>query len=438
MRISSLAFAVFLISAPLAAQNTDIEALSGLPFQFGNPGARALGMGGAFLGLADDASAAEANPAGLTILRRPEVTIEGRNWLTIQELSVGGTFPDIEQRGFNAYSRRADVTFASAVIPLGNFAIAGYYHVPLRYENSLENIFQGNDPIDFYLGPQGVVTLDQCIALGNDCDGYQLFPFFTQVEIDLRTMGLAAAWRMGNLSLGVAARHQELKQTAFTFRTSIPDNFGNVFLTSLSGQLVDDTDLTWSGGFKWTASERLSFGGVYKQGATFDAPLYFQDFTSGSPLQLVATPTFNTPDIYGVGISFRPTPVLTINADAVNVAYSNLSSNLVSIFTDINPATDYEQPDVIEYRVGAEYFFQTAIPFAIRAGWWREPAHALRAVGAMNHPERVASRIIFPGGRDQNHYSVGVGLAWPRISIDAAYDTSDTFKVGSISMVTRF
>ena len=42
-----------LISLPALAQNTDIEALSGLQFNFGNPGARALGMGGAFLGLAE-------------------------------------------------------------------------------------------------------------------------------------------------------------------------------------------------------------------------------------------------------------------------------------------------------------------------------------------------------------------------------------------------
>ena len=68
------------VTAPLAAQNTDIESLAGLQFNFGNPGARSLGMGGAFLGLADDASAAEANPAGLTILRKPEVSIEARNY----------------------------------------------------------------------------------------------------------------------------------------------------------------------------------------------------------------------------------------------------------------------------------------------------------------------------------------------------------------------
>src|ERR1700747_1141544 len=91
---------------PAAAQNTDIESLSGLQFNFGNPGARSLGMGGAFLGLADDASAAEANPAGLTILRKPEFTIEARNYLEQQILTTSGTFPDIQRTAFNQQSDR--------------------------------------------------------------------------------------------------------------------------------------------------------------------------------------------------------------------------------------------------------------------------------------------------------------------------------------------
>ncbi|MGZ8867156.1 MAG: UPF0164 family protein [Thermoanaerobaculia bacterium] len=80
MRKTLVLFALVLCAVvPASAQNTDIESLSGLQFNFGNPGARALGMGGAFLGLADDASAVEANPAGLTILRKPEVSLEVRN-----------------------------------------------------------------------------------------------------------------------------------------------------------------------------------------------------------------------------------------------------------------------------------------------------------------------------------------------------------------------
>src|SRR3954449_13319028 len=89
------AIACSLVALPLAAQNTDIESLSGLQFNFGNPGARTLGMGGAFLGLADDAAAAEPNPAGLTILRKPEISIEGRNFEAQQLFSTSGTFPEV-------------------------------------------------------------------------------------------------------------------------------------------------------------------------------------------------------------------------------------------------------------------------------------------------------------------------------------------------------
>src|SRR6201982_695864 len=95
-----------LIALPPAAQNTDIESLSGLQFNFGNPGARSLGMGGAFIGLADDASAAEANPAGLTILRKKEFSVEARNYLEQQMLTTSGTFPDVQRTAFTHYSQR--------------------------------------------------------------------------------------------------------------------------------------------------------------------------------------------------------------------------------------------------------------------------------------------------------------------------------------------
>src|SRR5262245_64338372 len=49
-----------------------------IQFDFLNPGARSLAMGSAFSGLADDATAAFTNPAGLLALTRPEISLEGR------------------------------------------------------------------------------------------------------------------------------------------------------------------------------------------------------------------------------------------------------------------------------------------------------------------------------------------------------------------------
>ena len=62
----------------LAGELPNNESMSGLQFNFSPPGARSLAMGGAFLGRADDATAAFANPAGLTNLFSPEISAEVR------------------------------------------------------------------------------------------------------------------------------------------------------------------------------------------------------------------------------------------------------------------------------------------------------------------------------------------------------------------------
>ena len=55
----------------VASGQTNDEGLAFLQLNFFNPGARALAMGGAFIAMADDATAAVANPAGLTTLNPP-------------------------------------------------------------------------------------------------------------------------------------------------------------------------------------------------------------------------------------------------------------------------------------------------------------------------------------------------------------------------------
>jgi len=79
-------FGALLSAAILSAQGGPTT----LQFSFSNPGARSLGLGGAFVALADDATAAFANPAGLVQLTRPEVSIEGRYWSYSTPFTAGG------------------------------------------------------------------------------------------------------------------------------------------------------------------------------------------------------------------------------------------------------------------------------------------------------------------------------------------------------------
>lgn len=63
---------------------------------------------------------------------------------------------------------------------------------------------------------------------------------------------------------------------------------------------------------------------------------------------------------------------------------------------------------------------------------------AILGGGASDAAGSRGRRILFPRGQDENHYSVAVGLAWPRFQIDAAYDHSRSLKTASLSVIARY
>jgi long-subunit fatty acid transport protein len=92
-------------------------------------GARAYGMGGAFLARADDATAASWNPAGLSYLRRPEISLVGaRNSFSSQEVRPAIDFVETE----TGKGRVADFvagTFPVSIGPLTGSAQVSYQRV---------------------------------------------------------------------------------------------------------------------------------------------------------------------------------------------------------------------------------------------------------------------------------------------------------------------
>jgi long-chain fatty acid transport protein len=466
MRKISFPFVICLaVALPGWTQNTDIDSLAGPQFNFGNPGARSLGMAGAFLGLADDASAAEANPAGLTILRKLEASIELRNYQEQQIFTTSGTYPDFQRTAFSHYNHR--LTFGSVVIPFKRFTIGAYYHEPLRNQGTGEVVPKRNklsgaivtELPNFYLAKEGggPVNKAQCEAIRqrtNDpfsCEQWTVIPFLSAVTVQERTFGIAAAYKIGNVSVGATARYQKFNESAFTFRVTSGGDFSSIIvqatsdITAANEKAKDQNDLTFAGGVKWTPTDKLSVGAVYKQGAKFPAPWFALNANTNFQFVKGADTTFHIPDVYGVGVSMRPIPVLTINADAVRVTYSNLVDDFVSVNADIRALGDiHKANDVIELHLGGEYFFFTRFPFAVRAGVWRDPAHSLEFRGPLDKGDSLAratavtEAVLFPKGQAQNHISIGAGMAWPRFQIDAAYDRSKRYSVGSISLVTRF
>ncbi|MGA1791842.1 MAG: OmpP1/FadL family transporter [bacterium] len=102
-------------------------------------GARAMGMGGAFISVADDATAASWNPGGLLQLTKPEISAVGSFFSGSIDYKTSGINGDIEDTSPDIYH----LNYLSAVLPFTmlqrNFVFSlNYQHL---YEFSLENRF---------------------------------------------------------------------------------------------------------------------------------------------------------------------------------------------------------------------------------------------------------------------------------------------------------
>jgi long-subunit fatty acid transport protein len=440
--VTTILTATFVASSAFAA-NLDLTPLHRqLQFNFTNPGARALGMGGAFIGRADDASAAEANPAGLTIIAKPEVTVEVRRFDFSQNVPFGiqGFSTSGQQHVSNVHTSPS-ILFA---FPVGNVALAGYYTRPLDYQQHTS-----------LTAPSGAIA-----SVGTT----QLFfgdaPGDFSLHYRNEVFGLGGAWKLGGVSLGFGARYQRFRPAA-SFAdfdvtvgpTGIPVK-GSSQPTTFGRIEGSDSKLTYSVGLKWaTDSENLSFGLVYKAGADYS-------FTECNPSTATercsatngaAPSTFESPSQIGAGVSVRPVPGVTLNGDVVRVQYDRLLRNFMpGAFCAIGvcqPAAQlgFRIANATEVHLGAEWAFPSAkVPFALRAGWWRDPSHSLEYRGATNSTDpleklaQLYSAQSFPGESAQNHVTFGVGYLGSSFEINAAYDRSPRTKTGSVSALKRF
>ena len=124
-------------------------------------GARAYGMGGAFLARADDATAASWNPAGLSYLRVPEVSLVG----------VSNSFDVTRGLSSDSFEGRA-IDFAAFTWPIGLGDVRGA--VQLSYQRAIS--FDGSRRIEQYNQTTGL--LEQ-FEDGSSDGGFDVIAFGT-------------------------------------------------------------------------------------------------------------------------------------------------------------------------------------------------------------------------------------------------------------------
>jgi long-chain fatty acid transport protein len=436
MRISFvktlLLFAMLsLVGASPAFAQRDLEVP--IQFDFINPGARSLGLAGAFIGVADDATAATTNPAGLQRLARPEISVEGRGWQFITDFVEGGRLTGTatqlgidttnEPRFGETKERVGGLSFLSVVYPRGQWSFAGYRQEASRLRSGAQT--EGA----FFTEPNE----------NNQLQDFREFPSIVDRSLDVINYGGTVAVRQGIVSVGAGIHFSQLDFESGLVGFELPDNF-YAAATYDEGryagvQISDDWGVGFSAGVMVVPNNQWQFGVSFRRNAGFD---YEGEFEYPDFPELTGTyeGEFKVPDNFGVGMAVRPFDGLTVALDVNRVFYSDLVDFLQSqvIFFEEDRFL-YTIDDATEVHVGAEYVF-TGMRFlpAVRGGFWRESEHSVNYGGT--DPLYTASASLAKG---TSHFAVGAGVAPSRrFEFNAGFDFSDRANTMSFSAIVRF
>ncbi len=444
---ASLQWAALLLLASVPGSPAAGQVQLAFEFSYSNPGARSLGFGGAFVALADDATAAFANPAGLTQLVEPEVSVEGRHLSYSTPFARSGrgsgepTGLGIDtERGIVLGSSEEDLTelsFLSFVYPRKRWSVALYRHLPASFEFAVDTQGLFGDAAT----TEGPVSYAGTVRLADQRGASQL---------EIVTHGVAGAWRVGeDLSLGIGLSYyqgtHDLRSDQYLWDDDTLEGFfaESSFLPERrwmdASLITDGSDWALTASFLWRLSGRWNAGGFFRQGPELDGELAtlvgptFPEL-AGTLIRVPAPIAF--PDVYGLGIAFRSAGGRwTLSGEWDRVEYSSIFGSIRKI-SDRDPRFSFPEaiPDGDELRFGAEYVIVASTPLlAVRLGVWLDPDHRVRSLS-----DDPFVRAIHPPGSDELHAAVGFGARFERFQVDVGADFSGQRDTASISAIFSF
>lgn len=421
---------------PLSGQEGDREGMRGLGISETNfsgavgSGARALGMGGAFIAVADDATAVSWNPAGLAQLEKPELSLVFRyqtyhNMIPARFAEGRDFFGAMDFKGTSESFDFASFTYP---IRIGNFKI-----VP-------------------QISYQRAISFDMV----NNEKNVQVFSSFTDQNVPFEFN--AEQTHLQKLTGGLDTVSFSLATTLFSrFHVGVSANvwvngfYQDEILTELWDVSNSNTGISWGSGemimnftqdFKMSGFninagllvnvlDNLKVGFVYKSGfsATIDYTVGFSasgqhPFFGPAPHREFSGKTkLHWPETKGIGIAYMPTDRLTISFDLTSTQWSESKLERFSSVIEGEPdqpggdlyfptllAIDNEagikQMDTLQLRGGLEYIFinkKTLIP--VRLGFFADSQY---------YPDAIGDKIMFFG------ITSGVGIKKGRLAVDAA------------------
>ncbi|MBA4250235.1 MAG: hypothetical protein C0425_00105 [Chlorobiaceae bacterium] len=359
-------------------------------FQTGTQGARAMGMGHAFVGLASDPSAMYFNAAGIANLKgmnfmagttfiMPTVNFTGPTPLEIESETVARTFTPINFYG--TYALDNGFTFGVAVFNpygLGSEWPATWVGKSLAVETELRT---------FYINPTVAYKFSDNFQIGLGFNYIISSILFYQV-IDIPAIPVAPGVTLP-AAPNVGVNLEGDGKAAYTFNI----------------------------GLLYKPMDKLSIGLAYRHEAKidFEGDLTFQSlpkthaalFPEGK-----GTSSLTMPYDLRVGLSYLATEDLTLNLDAQYVGWESYEALAVDFdkntpaWTDLKTLKNWENSFTL--RFGGEYRMDA---FAFRAGYVYDGSP-------------IPTRYMDPSlpGDDRHEFTIGLGYQiTPNIRADVAY-----------------
>jgi long-subunit fatty acid transport protein len=383
-------------------------------------GARATGMGGAFIGVADDATAASWNPAGLIQLEEPEVSAVYSYFHRKQTYS-SDSHPEMNS------TRTMDtdgLNYASIAYPF--ILLNRNMLISLNYQR----LYEMNKEYRFpYLTPTGpserTVSESGHEEFSQDGFLYTVSPALAvQVTPELYVGATFNIWDNIFGQNGWKSRSEQVQKKVRERALPVP----LVIQTDTTTIRNEDNSFkgyNWHMGFLWSLTEKLTLGGVYKtpfeadfeKKQTVTQDVCFGAAPPGSPLNVSCTSSVDSssedfeldmPASYGLGLAYRHSDSLTL---AIDVYMTNWERFVLrdSEENETNPLTgsnirEGRLKNTTQIRAGMEYLYvegKNIIP--LRTGVFYDPEPATGHVD------------------DYYGFSFGTGLVRGRVVFDISY-----------------
>jgi long-subunit fatty acid transport protein len=433
-------------AAVLGAREASAQAVQNIVLRNSfNPlgaGARGLGMGGAFIGVADDGTAASFNPAGLAQLRRTEIAVVGfTDELRVTQHVGAGPNPGPNPGPGTIdlpSARHGAVDFAGLSVP---FDVGGKnLTVELSYQRAVDLFGQGTASTADIV-PFKDLKISQP---GNASIVANVSP---EQSGAFHVASLATAYQAtSRLSLGAAvnvwvANWSDTGNVDFRVSTNPPPGRPPVVIRDSSHEFDQKQSmrgLNANLGFL-LKYPRLSLGGVLRLPFAGDYNLTETGKEKVADAGQAAQTTdvdisvgsrLRWPRSAGLGLALRPFKGMTLAGDYTRSHWSrtaieqvpggalltpaNTDASAPETFTDLNffdllPASETATTDTSQWRAGGEYLVNAPkIVVPLRGGWFRDRS-----------PVRD---LATDEGRRIKGWTAGSGLNFSRVVLDVAFE----------------